>query len=79
MGMDPLIMFGLGTVGCGAAGWLVGPAIGGAVFNAVKSKYRDQIAIVSALSCGRMRWDGGYIIQIKRCEGVDVDGVKRDW
>lgn len=47
LGMDPLIMFGLATVASGAAGWLAGPALGGAVFNTLKSKYRDQIAIVS--------------------------------
>lgn len=47
MGMDPLIMMGLATIASGAAGWLVGPAIGGAAFNVVKSRYRQQIAQVS--------------------------------
>ena len=62
-GMDPLIMFGLATIGCGAAGWLVGPSLGGAAFNVVKKRWIAQIAEVrspppcpdvlfcSALSC----------------------------
>lgn len=48
-GMDPLIVFGLATISSGAAGWLAGPALGGAVFNVVKSRYREQIAQVSCI------------------------------
>ncbi|KAI5815016.1 mitochondrial import protein Pam17, partial [Pyronema omphalodes] len=43
-GMDPLIMFGLATIGCGAAGWLVGPSVGGAAFNIAKKRWISQIA-----------------------------------
>ena len=46
LGMDPLIMFGLATVGCGAAGWLAGPSLGGAAFNVVKKRWIVQIAEV---------------------------------
>lgn len=51
LGMDPLIMFGLATVGCGAAGWLVGPSVGGAAFNIAKKRWISQIAEV----CRRLR------------------------
>jgi import inner membrane translocase subunit TIM23 len=47
-GMDPLIMFGLASIGCGAAGWLTGPTLGGAAFKLVKKRWIGQIAEVSA-------------------------------
>ncbi|KAA8903658.1 mitochondrial import protein Pam17 [Sphaerosporella brunnea] len=43
-GMDPLIVFGLATAGCGTVGWLVGPSIGGAAFKIVKGRWLGQIA-----------------------------------
>lgn len=46
-GMDPLMMFGFATVGCGAAGWLAGPSLAGGVFNLVKKRWVGQIAEVS--------------------------------
>ncbi|KAI5851906.1 mitochondrial import protein Pam17 [Tricharina praecox] len=45
LGMDPLIMFGLATVGCGAAGWLVGPSLGGATFNLLQKRWVKQISV----------------------------------
>lgn len=47
MGLDPLIVFGLATMSFGAAGWLAGPALGGAVFNMANRKLVPQIAVVS--------------------------------
>lgn len=34
-GLDMLTVFGLAIVGCGALGWLLGPAVGGALFRAM--------------------------------------------
>jgi len=44
LGMDPLVVFGLATIGSGAAGWLVGPSVGGAVFRVVNRRYTAQLA-----------------------------------
>ena len=57
MGLDPLIVFGLATMSFGAAGWLAGPALGGAVFNMAKRKYTDQIAVVSLCCAFLCVWD----------------------
>ncbi|KAH0611462.1 uncharacterized protein H6S33_010727 [Morchella sextelata] len=38
MGMDPLIMFGLATISCGAAGWLAGPVLGSSAFGIMNKK-----------------------------------------
>lgn len=46
MGMDPLILFGLATMSCSAAGWLAGPAIGGQVFGLMNRRWTAQIAEV---------------------------------
>ncbi|KAK4237199.1 mitochondrial import protein Pam17-domain-containing protein [Achaetomium macrosporum] len=43
--LDPLITLGLMTMGFAALGWLVGPSIGTAVFNALKSKYKGPMAV----------------------------------
>ncbi|KAK3395435.1 mitochondrial import protein Pam17-domain-containing protein [Sordaria brevicollis] len=43
--LDPMFAIGLMTASFGALGWLMGPAIGGLVFNAMKGKYRGQMAI----------------------------------
>jgi len=37
-GLDMLTLFGLAIVGCGALGWLVGPAVGGGLFKAMNRK-----------------------------------------
>ena len=37
-GLDMLTLFGLAIVGCGALGWLIGPAVGGALFKAMNRK-----------------------------------------
>jgi import inner membrane translocase subunit TIM23 len=42
--LDPFITLGLITMSCAALGWLVGPSIGAAVFNALKSKYKGPMA-----------------------------------
>ena len=56
LGMDPLMMFGLATISCGAVGWLAGPTVGGSMFNIVERKWVKQIAevrpgAVVAVSC----------------------------
>ncbi|KAK3951415.1 mitochondrial import protein Pam17-domain-containing protein [Pseudoneurospora amorphoporcata] len=43
--LEPMFAIGLMTASFGALGWLMGPGIGGMVFNAMKSKYRGQMAI----------------------------------
>ena len=43
--LDPLITLGLLTLSCAALGWLVGPSLGTAVFNTLKSKYKGPMAI----------------------------------
>lgn len=42
--LDPLITLGLMTLSCAALGWLVGPSLGSAVFNVLKSKYKGPMA-----------------------------------
>lgn len=46
-GLDPLIIMGAGTLGFGAAGWLMGPVLGGAVFGRVYVRWRSAMAEVS--------------------------------
>lgn len=46
MGMDPLIMFGLATLSCGAVGWLAGPVLGSSAFALMNAKHMEQIAEV---------------------------------
>jgi import inner membrane translocase subunit TIM23 len=43
--LDPLITLGLMTMGFAALGWLVGPSLGSAVFNALKGKYKGPMAV----------------------------------
>jgi import inner membrane translocase subunit TIM23 len=43
--LDPLITLGLMTMSCAALGWLAGPSLGSAVFNALKSKYKGPMAV----------------------------------
>ncbi|CUS13223.1 unnamed protein product [Tuber aestivum] len=43
MGMDPIILFGLATVSCGALGWLAGPVLGSSAFSVVKRRVMGQI------------------------------------
>ncbi|CAZ79417.1 unnamed protein product [Tuber melanosporum] len=43
MGMDPIILFGLATVSCGALGWLAGPVLGSSAFSVVKRRIMGQI------------------------------------
>jgi len=37
-GLDMLTLFGLAIVGCGALGWLMGPAVGGILFKATNRR-----------------------------------------
>jgi hypothetical protein len=47
LGLDPMIMLGLGTIGFAGVGWLMGPFFGNAVFNAMYRNVRGQIEAVS--------------------------------
>ena len=47
LGLDPMIVLGLSTMGFAAAGWLVGPFFGNAVFNLAYRGVRGQIDAVS--------------------------------
>ena len=47
LGLDPMIVLGLSTMGFAAAGWLLGPFFGNAVFNLVHRGVRGQIDAVS--------------------------------
>ena len=47
LGLDPIIVLGLSTMGFAAAGWLVGPFFGNAVFNLAYRGVRGQIDAVS--------------------------------
>ncbi|KAK3990382.1 mitochondrial import protein Pam17-domain-containing protein [Cladorrhinum sp. PSN332] len=42
--LDPLITLGLLSMSCAALGWLAGPSLGSAVFNAMNSKYKEPMA-----------------------------------
>jgi mitochondrial import inner membrane translocase subunit TIM23 len=44
IGLDPFITMGLMTFACGAAGWLVGPFIGGALFSL---RYRSMTRLIA--------------------------------
>ena len=46
-GLDPFVVLGLATVGCTAAGWLIGPVLGGTVFGFWYRRFGAQIAEVS--------------------------------
>lgn len=50
MGLDPFIVLGLATASCGAAGWLLGPFVGNAVWGLIYRRYRASVAIVSSPS-----------------------------
>lgn len=47
MGLDPFIVLGMATAACGAAGWLIGPFLGNAVWGLVNRRYRAAVAVVS--------------------------------
>ncbi|KAK8218756.1 mitochondrial import protein Pam17-domain-containing protein [Phyllosticta capitalensis] len=44
LGLDPLIVMGLSVIGTGCVGWLLGPALGDAVFRLANRKIGAQIA-----------------------------------
>ena len=46
-GFDTITVLGLATLAFGLTGWLLGPFLGNAVFNAWYRKLRNQIAMVS--------------------------------
>ena len=39
MGLDPIVVLGLSTMACGAAGWLLGPFVGNGLWSLVNRKY----------------------------------------
>ncbi|KAF2842796.1 Pam17-domain-containing protein [Patellaria atrata CBS 101060] len=45
LGLDQVIVLGLGTIASGALGWLVGPFIGGAVFGMVFRGVRGEMGV----------------------------------
>ena len=53
--LDPLISLGLMTASFGALGWLAGPSIGTAIFNAIKRKYRVQMDIKESQFFARIK------------------------
>ncbi|KAJ5167622.1 Presequence translocated-associated motor subunit pam17 [Penicillium canariense] len=44
MGLDPFVVLGMATAACGAAGWLVGPAVGNGVWGLVYRRYKPSVA-----------------------------------
>lgn len=47
MGLDPFVVLGLATATCGAAGWLLGPFVGNAVWGLIYRRYRNSVTTVS--------------------------------
>lgn len=47
MGLDPIAVMVLLTAAAGAAGWLVGPFLGGALWRAVNRRFTRDMAVVS--------------------------------
>ncbi|KAI9369302.1 mitochondrial import protein Pam17-domain-containing protein [Aspergillus egyptiacus] len=45
MGLDPFVVLGMATAACGAAGWLVGPFVGNAVWGLVNRKYKMAFSV----------------------------------
>ncbi|PTU23520.1 hypothetical protein P175DRAFT_0500087 [Aspergillus ochraceoroseus IBT 24754] len=45
MGLDPIFVLGAATAACGAAGWLVGPFVGNAVWAMVHRRYKTAVAV----------------------------------
>ncbi|KAI9038327.1 presequence translocated-associated motor subunit PAM17 [Aspergillus affinis] len=47
MGLDPFVVLGMATAACGAAGWLIGPFVGNAVWGLVYRRYSTAVAVAS--------------------------------
>ncbi|KAE8151619.1 mitochondrial import protein Pam17-domain-containing protein [Aspergillus avenaceus] len=45
MGLDPFVVLGMATAACGAAGWLIGPFVGNAVWGLVNRKLKPAFTI----------------------------------
>lgn len=63
MGLDPFVVLGLATAACGAAGWLMGPFVGNAVWGLIYRNYRTSVNIVSL--CPReipANWISAYTV-----------------
>ncbi|GAQ33869.1 presequence translocated-associated motor subunit PAM17 [Aspergillus tubingensis] len=45
MGLDPFVVLGMATAACGAAGWLVGPFVGNAVWGLVYRRYKPAVMV----------------------------------
>ncbi|OJJ86829.1 presequence translocated-associated motor subunit PAM17 [Aspergillus glaucus CBS 516.65] len=44
MGLDPIVVLGMSTMACGAAGWLLGPFVGNGLWSLVNRKYTAAFA-----------------------------------
>ena len=53
--LDPLITLGLLSMSCAALGWLAGPSLGTAVFNAMNAKYKEPMAEKEKQFCARIK------------------------
>lgn len=49
-GMDPFIVLGIATFAFAGAGWLMGPFVGGAVFNLAYRGVLPEIRVVSTFN-----------------------------
>ncbi|KAL2808024.1 mitochondrial import protein Pam17-domain-containing protein [Aspergillus granulosus] len=45
MGLDPFVVLGMATAACGAAGWLVGPFLGNAIWGLVNRRFKTAVAV----------------------------------
>jgi len=45
MGLDPFVVLGLATAVCGAAGWLVGPFLGNAIWGLSYRRLKNGVAV----------------------------------
>ncbi|GKZ38416.1 TIM23 complex component [Aspergillus brasiliensis] len=45
MGLDPFVVLGMATAACGAAGWLIGPFVGNAVWGLVYRRYKPAVMV----------------------------------
>ncbi|KAK0734506.1 mitochondrial import protein Pam17-domain-containing protein [Lasiosphaeria miniovina] len=53
--LDPIFTMGIITMSFAALGWLVGPSIGTAIFNALRSSYKSQMAVKESQLFARIK------------------------
>lgn len=51
MGLDPIVVLGMATMACGAAGWLLGPFVGNGLWSLVNRKYTAAFTRVGLVAC----------------------------